>query len=116
MCTLVGCLHLTGQAKCCLATPSSLPSSHPRVTRSATLPSFHPTPPATSDLLPPKEPLDLRELVLFVREHFKHVVDAICTHFNDHDLDFTQRVWLCYERLFFETFSSNFISLYQVRV
>lgn len=56
---------------------------------------------------------DLREVAQGIREHFDKVVSAVCEHFNDNDVDFLQQVWLCYERLFFEGFSNDFIPLYQ---
>ena len=90
----------------------------------------------------PTPPVDLQKLAEGIREHFEkvgvakswglstsgrglvtadqgsrllQVVAAVCDHFNDNDVDFLQQVWLCYERLFFEGFSSDFMPLYQVR-
>lgn len=43
-------------------------------------------------------------------------MDGLCEHFNDHNSIFLQRIWLCYEKLLFETFSEGIISSYQVSV
>ena len=42
------------------------------------------------------------------------IVSAVCDHLADRDPGFQQQVWLCYEDLFFDTFSSSFLSHYQV--
>ena len=62
----------------------------------------------------PSQP-NLPYLAALVKAHFERIVDTLCQHFNDRDTDFCQQVWLCYERLFFEAFGSEFLPLYQVR-
>ena len=58
--------------------------------------------------------MSLQDLAALVKTHFQQIVDTLCQHFNDRDMDFSQQVWLCYERLFFEAFASDFLPLYQV--
>ena len=58
--------------------------------------------------------MNLQDLAELVKTHFQRIVDTLCQHFNDRDIDFYQQVWLCYERLFFEAFTLDFLPLYQV--
>jgi len=60
----------------------------------------------------PSQP-NLPYLAALVKAHFERIVETLCQHFNDRDVDFCQQVWLCYERLFFEAFGSEFLPLYQ---
>ena len=42
------------------------------------------------------------------------MMDLMCAYYNNHDTEFVHRIWLCYERVFFEIFSKDFITVYTV--
>ena len=43
------------------------------------------------------------------------MVEAVCLHLQLPAKDSYQRLWLCYEKLFFHMFFRDFLSLYKVR-
>jgi hypothetical protein len=73
--------------------------------------SFKKTRTMTAPSSPPPSNMAQAGKLLHIR--FQEIVSALCDHLADHDTGFTQQVWLCYENLFFDNFSSSFLSHYQ---
>ena len=55
----------------------------------------------------------LHDLPQLVKQHFQKIVDIVSQHIDGCDTNLKHKLWLCYERVFFETCGEHFLTLYQ---